>query len=329
MEYFNLKEFGARTMKCCVDEDVINKLAKLNKLTRYKIVPFEDRHVNIFIFGLPRSGTTLLSQLLAKYTDLGYINNLTARFWVNPAFGVILSKSLNLYQRDKILLASEHGVTDSIYNVHEFGYFWASLLGHKSSSSSLGENGKVKINFNLLRNKVLSINNEFCSGCVFKNTLIGHYASKFNELFKQPLFVYIKRDIIKVATSVLAVRKERYGDFNHWWSTKPYEYEKIKNFEHYEQVVAQLFYLNRDIEQQLQLLPRNRILTVNYEELCEAPDVFLKHLKEKVEQYDMSLNCRCILEVLESQSKVSSLGGRDFKILEGLIKKYFGVVNDV
>src|SRR5688572_30011389 len=46
----------------------------------------------VYIVGAPRSGTTLVSQLLAKYLDVGYINNLIARFWMRPLAGIRLSE---------------------------------------------------------------------------------------------------------------------------------------------------------------------------------------------------------------------------------------------
>src|SRR5581483_9026315 len=47
---------------------------------------------NIFILGLPRSGTTLLSQIIFNNLDLACTNNLIARFWDAPLCGTHLSK---------------------------------------------------------------------------------------------------------------------------------------------------------------------------------------------------------------------------------------------
>jgi len=38
----------------------------------------------LYIVGVPRSGTTLLSQLVSRYCPVGYINNLIARCWLRP-----------------------------------------------------------------------------------------------------------------------------------------------------------------------------------------------------------------------------------------------------
>jgi len=64
---------------------------------------------NIFIFGLPRSGTTLAYQLIANSLDVGYINNLMARFWLAPLSGIVLSLSIIGDKRDNSFI-SDYGV---------------------------------------------------------------------------------------------------------------------------------------------------------------------------------------------------------------------------
>ncbi len=83
---------------------------------------------NIFIFGAPRSGTTLLSQVLALCLDIGYIDNLIARFWKAPLQGIRLSKIL-LQDLRRTDFSSVHGVTIDLTEPHEFGYFWTRWLG--------------------------------------------------------------------------------------------------------------------------------------------------------------------------------------------------------
>jgi hypothetical protein len=46
----------------------------------------------VFVLGVPRSGTTLTSQLLAYCLDAGYVNNAAARFWLAPVHGIRLAR---------------------------------------------------------------------------------------------------------------------------------------------------------------------------------------------------------------------------------------------
>ena len=83
----------------------------------------------VYIVGVPRSGTTLLSQMLCGYLPVGYINNLIARFWLKPSVGIRLSKTvLGEEARRHITLRSTHGTTEGASSPHEFGYFWRHWL---------------------------------------------------------------------------------------------------------------------------------------------------------------------------------------------------------
>ena len=42
-----------------------------------------------FIVGLPRSGSTLLQQILISRYSVGYVSNIVGKFWGNPMVGSI------------------------------------------------------------------------------------------------------------------------------------------------------------------------------------------------------------------------------------------------
>jgi len=269
MRFLDKKELKLRKNEENVKN--INLLNDMNKRISFdNTLDYQEKYPNIFIFGLQRSGTTLLSQLIAKNSDIGYINNLTAKFWENPQYGIAISKSLGLYNNQNISLSSTHGNTSDIDNLHEFGYFWAGLLNQKSNPN-LANRNVDDIDWSLLKNKIISINDIFQNACVFKNTLIGHYLKGFSNLFKYSIYIYIKRDYLDIAMSILKVRKERYGDINCWWSMKPKEYDRIKNLEVHEQIIAQIFYLEQDIEEQIKYLQDCQLIIINYKDLCKNP----------------------------------------------------------
>src|SRR5680860_357251 len=86
------------------------------------------RKHDVFVVGVPRSGTTLATQLLASFAEVGYINNLIARFWSAPATGALLSKSLGI--EPSFSGHSDYGRTHRVDEPHEFGRFWRDRLGH-------------------------------------------------------------------------------------------------------------------------------------------------------------------------------------------------------
>ena len=78
------------------DDKAEHFLDRLN-LNLTSIEPLKDELPDrtwplVFVLGLPRSGTTLLTQLLGHSLDVAVVNNLVARFWLAPVTGMRLSR---------------------------------------------------------------------------------------------------------------------------------------------------------------------------------------------------------------------------------------------
>ena len=83
----------------------------------------------IFVTGMPRSGTTLLAQLLIYRFRLGYVTNLISRFWKAPSYGIALARSLCADPgAASVSLESRFGFTAGCEGHHEFGWYWRRWL---------------------------------------------------------------------------------------------------------------------------------------------------------------------------------------------------------
>ena len=234
------------------DLGAFDKMVEMNQRLAFIPEMMADEFGTVVIVGLQRSGTTLTQQLAAAGTNAGYINNLIARFWESPAYGIHLFRHLGL--KKQISFASVHGNTEAVTDVHEFGYFWASLLG-TTSNAALGQIDPKTVDWALIRNKLVSINAAFGRPCVHKSTLAGHFMPQLAATLERKLFIYVRRDFLEIASSILKVRRARYGDIKTWWSLKPYEYDQIRDLSPHEQVVAQIYYLHQDLEKQVRAIP--------------------------------------------------------------------------
>src|SRR5690606_13655794 len=83
--------------------------------------------------------------------------------------------------------------------------------------------------------------------------------------------ITVKRDLIFNSQSLLLARERFFGNTDTWYSFKPEEYHELKNLSPLEQVVAQVYYTNRAIDEGLRKLPDKRVIEVKYEEFCENP----------------------------------------------------------
>lgn len=247
----------------------------------------------IYIVGVPRSGTTLLSQLLSCYLPVGYIDNLIARFWQRPSVGIRLSQSLlGNDGRKAIRFDSRHGTTQGVEGPHEFGYFWRHWLAldraetHKLTDQEAGCIDLVGLK-QVLENEIL---NEFASPVLFKNVICGFQAEILSRAHPASLFVWIKREPEDVVRSILKCRMERYGRYDAWWSLKPSTYTQLVKIESpVKQVLGQVMDCMREFENELSK-PEVKSLAVNYSSLIERPDMVLAEICEAVKALDFDMS---------------------------------------
>ena len=252
----------------------------------YKELPEEKS--TIHIIGCPRSGTTLLNQLIGSCIDVGYINNLIAVFWKTPVHGIILSKKLIGigYSSD---YASDFGKTTSIAEPHEFTYFWNYVLNYNKIGQLPAEHDN-NIDWNNLRLILTNMCNAFGTSIVFKSLFLGWHMQSALKVLHKTLFLFVERNILDNAWSLLQIRKKYFGTYDEWASIKPLQYEDLKKLNPYEQVIGQVYYLNQSYKQQLQNISTNNFISISYDELCSQPAKVLDNIVGKLEELGVKQN---------------------------------------
>lgn len=247
----------------------------------------------VYIVGVPRSGSTVLSQLVSRYLPLGYVNNFIARFWLRPSVGIHLYRTMfDESSRNEIALRSTHGVSDGIHGPHEFGYFWRHWLQldrsptHHLTAEAVDRLEREGLKQGLKQALEQEILASFGSGVVFKNVICGFQARFLTQVHPRSLFVLVRRDPLEVATSILNCRQERYGSYEAWWSLKPSTYPfEIAPSDPAAQVARQVLDSQTEFEQELSS-PGVQTVEIQYERLCENPAAALQAICTRLGSLD-------------------------------------------
>jgi hypothetical protein len=225
----------------------------------------------LFIIGPPRTGTTLLYQLMVHGFELSYFSNLANMFHMSSCIVSAWGKrALRGYRSD---FKSDFGFVKGFMAPHEGAKIWNRWFPteqregfHYAGEGYLGEKAKSEI-----RRVVGGMERIFKAPFINKNVKNSVRIRALVEIFPDALFLQLKRDPIQVAFSILAARKRNCKNVNDWWSVMPKEIHIIKHKGYVEQVCGQVFYIEKDIEEDINFVGGDKRLVLSYEEICLSP----------------------------------------------------------
>ena len=245
----------------------------------------------IFVVGTPRSGSTLLAQLLPSALELGHVSNLMARFHGVPSVGARLQRMLLKTPRCETDFAAEHGLTSDPESTHEFGYFWRRWFPF-DETHQVSQEQLARTDIAGLQRELAVIAAVFGAPVVFKNLILGLHIPSLMSWLKAPLFVDLERCRDAVAHSILRARRESPGGESEWWSLRPPEYTNLRELEPREQIAGQILSTRLHIEEALAQIPSQNRIRVTYEELCNSPRGVVARLRGKLEDLGHPVDCR-------------------------------------
>ncbi len=237
-----------------------------------------------FIIGTPRSGTTLLNQLLAHCLHVGYIDNLAAAFWKAPVVGIRLSKKL-LARDPAGSFESAYGRTRGVAEPHEFGYFWRDLLGKAFTNEGTPVSDDT---WARVRRYMLLFGQEFGGAFALKTFWAGWHARTLPALLPKAHFFFVERDLVDTAISILLAREAYAGGREAWIGPRPKGLGALDPRSPAEEVAAQLLLL-RAAHDRFEADPGSesgdapsRVYRVSYDRLCSDPAAVLKEVADRL-----------------------------------------------
>jgi hypothetical protein len=232
--------------------------------------PLAPEGPTTFIVGVPRSGTTLLYQLLSQTGTFGYPTNFVARYVANPGFGALAQRLFQPMAPPRSSeLKSRLGQTDGWNSPHEFGYFWERWFPFDDHHEPIAEALDAIDGDELLRTLAYF---ERCSEAplLFKNTILSFVLPSLAELIPDARFIEIVREPGHVAMSLLGAREKMYGDPSAWFSTRPANWQSLMELDPLHQVAGQIAAIESS-HAQLRTNSEVQWKRIEYAELCESP----------------------------------------------------------
>jgi hypothetical protein len=233
----------------------------------------------VFVVGVPRSGTTLLYQLMCTHLDVGYVSNAMARWWMAPVAAARFRSPLGNELQGSALV-SDLGRSDGPDGPHEFGWFWQFHLQHEDTDD-LDASALSARDFGAAKAELEGLAGYFKRPLLLKALVhVPYKIAWLKAKLPQARFIWIHRDPVFVGQSILKSREDRFGDPNRWLSVRPRDVAQWRSRTPHEQVAHQIVDVTAAIDRAFASLGPNDGLHVEYDHLVGQPDTELRRIAE-------------------------------------------------
>ena len=216
-----------------------------------RIFPIDNMTNNLqpclMIVSPPRSGSTIIYQVLVSIIPSSYISNYHALF---PRCGKYLNKNTSYYKHN---LSNYYGYTSQMKGVYEGN----ELLDKIIEIEDINELRQKFITFirGLGENSSLPI--------IFKNVRAYKYIYKLHLAVPELKFLFVERDNAKTIQSVLNAYRELGG-----FHPIPENMKDVSFNDPIEYSVKQILEIKRNINEQKSKISKKNVFNVTYEEFC-------------------------------------------------------------
>lgn len=261
----------------------LNEILEKHESTLEK--PKDEAHPILYFWGVPRCGKTVFSQLLSSSFNIGYPDNIVARFWLAPSYGIRLSKIL-LGEQSASNFESDYGKTSSLSDPHDFAYFWRHWLkiGNLKEYDHLAE--RSGIDWDGLGEQLRQMSTTWDKPVVFKGVLPSYHVKNFHGAYNKSLFILIERDFIDSAVSLMKGRNDNYNNPDHWYGQTPaiQHTKMLLGKPGAEQIAGQFKYLHELYDEELGSINEKQVLRIKYKEFCEDPKAIVDMISGRSEE---------------------------------------------
>jgi len=229
----------------------------------------------VLVSGPPRSGTTLVSQVLIANLPVAYLNNLTSLFprspiTANALFGGLLGRRGPEFH-------SYYGRSRRLAGANDALYLWDRWLGKdrvKIPDRLAPEAREDMIRF-------FGAMEQFTGKpLVAKNNNLNGYAHLVADALASATFLCLHRDPVFLAQSLLRARREIHGDEEVAYGLAEPARKEVST--PVEDVCRQVLFHERLMRTQVQRLGPTRFRVVSYEAFCDDPGATVRMVAEEI-----------------------------------------------
>lgn len=239
-------------------------------------------HPPIFIIGAPRSGTSLLYELMITHFRFAYMSNAAHRFFRTPLAATLLFKrQIESWRGD---FTSRYGHIEGWGAPNEGGWIWQRWLhdgdwtdGRQYPETHISALRKLTGGFARLANAPF----------LNKNVMHSNRIRLVAKIWPEALFIEVRRETLDNARSILRAERAAGGpdmSGDGWWSVRPRLAASYAGKADTLRAVAQVVGVTRDIEDDISAIGAARLLRIDYTDICSSPRSAMMQISDFLER---------------------------------------------
>ncbi|WP_164116036.1 sulfotransferase [Sphingorhabdus sp. Alg239-R122] len=223
----------------------------------------------IFIIGAPRSGTSLLYELMITRFHFSYISNLAHRFYLMPLAATWLGKSRITAWRGNF--TSRFGHIAGWGAPNEGGWVWRRWLadGDWTDGSDFDETHIPD-----LRALTGGLAGIMDAPFLNKNVMHSNRLHLMHKIWPDAIFIHVRRDVASNVRSIVRAERKEGGpahDGDHWWSVRPSIARDYIGENDVARATAQVIGVDQDINRDIVAVGAQKLLRLDYAQICNDP----------------------------------------------------------
>lgn len=232
----------------------------------------------VLVVGAPRSGTTLVYQVLTRFLHVSYLNNLTALF---PSAPLSAHQCFSHWLPSRgTEFHSYYGQTPKLADPNDGFHLWDQWLGTNRSQTpeqfSETDITQIRQFFDAWHTTTqlpfLNKNNRNTS-CI----------RLLKDALRAPVFVIVRRDPFYVAQSLILARRKIQGTTQAGWGLLHQEADPNGDpLAYVDAVCNQVVAIERLMHDELADVAASQCVHINYEEFCSEPESALHDIAHSV-----------------------------------------------
>lgn len=253
-------------------------MALVSVLERAHRAPDPLLHPPLLVVGAPRSGTSLLQQVLIAGLDIGWFSG-----WHNVAAGAPAALvSTRLQSGIATHFRSDHGRGRSLREPHEGATWWYRFFPR--SPQAVAADDVAPRSRLALRRSMSALIQRADRPVVWKNVVNSVRLEPILAAVPEAIVIDVRRDAGDTAASILRARASETGSVDNWWSVEPRDVEALRARSPEEQVRGQIHGVRLALDAAHEAFPQVTWVDTDYETLVTAPQSVLESVAAAVER---------------------------------------------